>query len=582
MRSACQHRRVPVDVVSPVLVGREQELARLRAALDRTAAGERVRRAGRRRGRRRQEPAARGGVRRLGRATSACSPAAASSWAARACRSSRWSRPCARSCGRRPAPSWTASSGRPAASSPGCCRSWPRRTTLPRRRRRQHRAAVRARAGRARPARRRTDRWSSSSRTCTGPTAPRSTWSPSSCARCRAPRVLLVLTYRSDEVDRRSPLRPLLSGWERLRGVERVQLRALQPRRGGRPGGRHPRARRPTADLVDLIFDRSEGNAFFVEELVRTVRDGAARDRAAAVAARRPARAGRAAVPARPSGCCARPPSPAAGCPSGCSPRSRPCPAAELYEALREAVDASLLLVDGTGRGYAFRHALTRDAVYDDLLPGERVELHTAYAEALDRDPGLAGDDASVAATLAVHWYAAHDLPRALAASVQAGRRAMAAFAPAEARQHLERALEVWRSVPDAETRAGADQVEVLQLTARATFYVRRPGAGADPAAAGAGADRPRPRPRAGRLRRRAAGRHPASPRRRLPAASRSSSERSPGCPRTPPERRTERGAGGTGQHADAQGLRPGRRGRPHRAGGGPGGRLQGPGGRAR
>ena len=121
-------------------------------------------------------------------------------------------------------------------------------------------------------------------------------------------------------------------------------------------------------------------------------------------------------------------------------------------------------MVDGTGRGYAFRHALTRDAVYEDLLPGERVELHTAYAEALDRDPGLAGDDASVAATLAVHWYAAHDMPRALAASVEAGRQAIAAFAPAEARQHLERALEVWRSVPDAETWAGTDQVEVLRL----------------------------------------------------------------------------------------------------------------------
>ena len=70
-----------------------------------------------------------------------------------------------------------------------------------------------------------------------------------------------------------------------------------------------------------------------------------------------------------------------------------------------------------------------------------------------------------------MHWYAAHDMPRALAASVRAGRQAMAAFAPAEARQHLERALEVWRSVPDAETRAGADQVEVLQLAARATFH---------------------------------------------------------------------------------------------------------------
>ena len=71
---------------------------------------------------------------------------------------------------------------------------------------------------------------------------------------------------------------------------------------------------------------------------------------------------------------------------------------------------------------------ISRDAVYQDLLPGERVQLHTAYAQALARDPSLAGDDASVSATLALHWYAAHDLPRALAASVRAGREALDAL----------------------------------------------------------------------------------------------------------------------------------------------------------
>ena len=222
--------------------------------------------------------------------------------------------------------------------------------------------------------------------------------------------------------------------------------------------------------MVDLVFDRSEGNAFFVEELVRTVREGAAehelppslRDVLLSRAERLSGPAQRllrtAAVAGR-------------WVPERLLAEVAAVPPAELYEALREAVDASLLVVDGTGRGYAFRHALTRDAVYEDLLPGERVELHTAYAEALDRDPGLAGDDASVPATLAVHWYAAHDLPRALAASVRAGRQAIAAFAPAEARRHLERALEVWRSVPDAETWAGTDQVEVLRLAARAAFH---------------------------------------------------------------------------------------------------------------
>src|SRR6185437_17025193 len=109
-----------------------------------------------------------------------------------------------------------------------------------------------------------------------------------------------------------------------------------------------------------------------------------------------------------------------------------------------------------SGHGYVFRHALTRDAIYADMLPRERVRIHRAYAEALSTDPALAGSKSSVAAALALHWSAAHDVPRALDAYVDAGRQA-AAYAPAEALRHLERALELWPSVPDAEERCGID-----------------------------------------------------------------------------------------------------------------------------
>ena len=113
-----------------------------------------------------------------------------------------------------------------------------------------------------------------------------------------------------------------------------------------------------------------------------------------------------------------------------------------------------LLVVDESGRGYGFRHALARAAVHDDLLPGERAQLHRAYAEAIERSADLAGDlDAS--SMLAHHWLAAHDLPRALPASVRAGRAAAAASAPSAAQRHFELALELWHQVPDAEQRAG-------------------------------------------------------------------------------------------------------------------------------
>ncbi|MFC4122732.1 ATP-binding protein [Nonomuraea zeae] len=103
-----------------------------------------------------------------------------------------------------------------------------------------------------------------------------------------------------------------------------------------------------------------------------------------------------------------------------------------LDEVLRPVVRARLLLVDGDG--YAFRHALIRDAVYDDLLPGERRRLHARCAEA---QPELAAD----------HWYAAGDRPRAFQAAWQARR--------------WQRVLDLWDQA------GGEDHAHVLELAAR-------------------------------------------------------------------------------------------------------------------
>ena len=158
----------------------------------------------------------------------------------------------------------------------------------------------------------------------------------------------------------------------------------------------------------------------------------------------------------------------------------------------------------------------TRDAVYEDLLPGERVELHTAYAEALDRDPGLAGDDASVAATLAVHWYAAHDMPRALAASVRAGAAGHGRVRAGRGRGSTWSAR--WRCGAACRTPrrwAGADQVEVLRLL-RARDLPRRRTRSGPSRCCGRPCDLvdARRRPRTRRPRGRAAVHHVARPRR--------------------------------------------------------------------
>ena len=66
---------------------------------------------------------------------------------------------------------------------------------------------------------------------------------------------------------------------------------------------------------------------------------------------------------------------PAAGCPTSCS-RGSSRPATQPRHARCAPPSSSNVLVPVGPDGYAFRHALLAEAVYDDLLPGERVRLH--------------------------------------------------------------------------------------------------------------------------------------------------------------------------------------------------------------
>ncbi|MBO0810437.1 MAG: AAA family ATPase [Microlunatus sp.] len=125
-------------------------------------------------------------------------------------------------------------------------------------------------------------------------------------------------------------------------------------------------------------------------------------------------------------------------------------PEDRLEQILREATEASLLVPDRSG--YAFRHALMREVLQDDLLPGELTRMHRAYAMALEADPGLMAESVR-AVELAHHWYAARDNQAAFAASVRAARLQHYGFA--EALRHYERALELWDVVQAPEDVAG-------------------------------------------------------------------------------------------------------------------------------
>jgi DNA-binding CsgD family transcriptional regulator/tetratricopeptide (TPR) repeat protein len=138
-------------------------------------------------------------------------------------------------------------------------------------------------------------------------------------------------------------------------------------------------------------------------------------------------------------------------------------PADQLDEALRSAVEANVL-VPGSDAGYAFRHALLAEAVYDDLLPGERVRLHAACARALAE-----GRVTGTAAELARHARAGHDPVTAVTASVQAGREALALGGPDEAALHLLTALDLL-TAPVVAGAVDLDRSTVVLQAAEALF----------------------------------------------------------------------------------------------------------------
>ncbi len=258
-------------------------------------------------------------------------------------------------------------------------------------------------------------------------------------------RLLVVATYRSDDIHRRHPLRPFLAEADRMREVRRVEL------------GRFTRGEvhaqltgingaEPERDLVDRIFKRSDGNAFFVEEIARSLNEGCStglseslRDLLLVRVEALPEEAQRV-VRLLAEG--------------GSSVEYALLHAVarlgedELIDALRSAVGANILRPTSDDSGYRFRHSLVREAVRDDLLPGERSRINRRFAEALEAEPALVRADER-AARLASYWYHAHDpakaLPAVLRASVEARRR----YAHAEQLRLLERAMELWEEAPE-------------------------------------------------------------------------------------------------------------------------------------
>jgi DNA-binding CsgD family transcriptional regulator len=275
-------------------------------------------------------------------------------------------------------------------------------------------------------------------------------------------RVMVIASYRTDELHRRHPLRPLLAELERTAGARRIELAALT-REELREQLEDILGGAPDSDLLDRMWARSEGNPLFTEELLAAGLDG----RAATPPTLRDALMVR----------MERLDESTQGMLRLLAVGRRLDPAlledagelepAELRGSLREAVASHIVQADEDGF-YRFRHALLREVVMDDLLPGERTQLHLALARALERRAAEAGDGAHVAAGIAHHYFAAGDQRAALAASVHAADAAHRVHGYGEAAGLLERALDLFDRVPDAEAVAGASRAELLKRAAAA------------------------------------------------------------------------------------------------------------------
>lgn len=269
-------------------------------------------------------------------------------------------------------------------------------------------------------------------------------------ATLRGSRLTLVLTYRSDDVGRGHPLRDVVADLESRRGVSTIELRRLE---------RHEVAEQlcalsgaePHASSVDAVLRRSQGVPFFVEELATGPAapvDGTLRDIALARYDRLPPAARAVARLVSVAG---------ERVDDALLRAAWDGREAARAEGLRACLDEGALVADGSG--FAFHHALLREAIYADLLPSEREQGHRRLAEI--HQALVDAGDSTRAAAASHHWLAADDPDRAFDAIVTALDDARATYAVVSAAHLGEELLVLWDRVAEPEQRLGMSALEL-------------------------------------------------------------------------------------------------------------------------
>ena len=276
-------------------------------------------------------------------------------------------------------------------------------------------------------------------------------------------RLLVVATYRSDELHRSHVATPYIARLARDPLTYRIALEPLRAPDMQRLiratlDGRARLARRD----IDEIVERSDGNPFFAEELLKnalehldvpspsgalplTIRAAVA-ERLKLLDAQALSVISLAAVVGRHFD--ARFLAKIAG-----------LPLTAVFDVLRDARDLQLIDELPTHPvSYAFRHSLTRDAIYGDMLLGEVQPLHLRIVTALERE----GTERHVA-DLGYHAWAGRDAGKSVSYNERAGDDAEGVHAYADAVRSYERALEF--ALDDAV------RGRLLEKTARSTAH---------------------------------------------------------------------------------------------------------------
>jgi DNA-binding CsgD family transcriptional regulator len=270
---------------------------------------------------------------------------------------------------------------------------------------------------------------------------------------------LLVLTYRDDEIG--SELRHFLAAFDRERLATELVLRRLDATQVGTMVDAIVGTTRPArAGLRRELHALTDGNPFFIEEVLNALfwsaatEPGSAARETLALDARFVPRSVQDAVYRRVE----RLSPDARHVLQLASVAGRRCDFSTLqaltgYEEpallrfLKELIAAHLLVEEAEDR-FAFRHALTQNAVSAQLLSRERRRLHQVIAETHEQLHDEERD--RYLADLAYHCYEAGDWRRALAYASQAGEQAMALYAPQAAIEQFSRALDAAQRLSSA------------------------------------------------------------------------------------------------------------------------------------